>query len=149
MKQLSFSRLYAAVVLLLGLGYWGVMSAACGWALLDGISWRYWYLIFGWIFFLLVFAVEVSPWIDYGLRVWRRNSFSPWLIDAKEVAGKVSSALYTLLSVVTLALPFVLSSDPDFANRDFDILAGFNIVYLLLTLLLIVRKIYLKRRGVM
>ena len=147
MKQLSFSRLYAAVVLLFGLGYWGVMSAACGWALLGSISWRYWYLIFGWMFLLLVFAVEVSPWIDYGLRVWRSGSYSPWLIDVKGVAGKVSSALYTLLSIVTLTLPFVLNSD--FTNRDFDILAGFNIVYLLLTLLLIVRKIYLKRRGVL
>ncbi|MBQ8853428.1 MAG: hypothetical protein IJZ67_03880 [Alistipes sp.] len=149
MKWFSLSRLYAVVVLLLSLGYWGLMSAVYTWVMWSDISWRYWYLALGWLLILLAYTVGTSPWVDYALRIWRDNNFSPWLIDAKEVAGKVSSALYTLLSIVTLTLPFVLSSDPDFANRDFDILAGFNIAYLLLTLLLIVRKIYLKRRGVM
>ncbi len=145
MKWFSLSRLYAAVVLLLSLGYWGLMSAAYTWVMWSNISWRYWYLALGWLLILLAYTVGTSPWVDYALRIWRDNNFSPWLIDAKEVAGKVSSALYTLLSIVTLTLPFVLSSDPDFANRDFDILAGFNIAYLLLTLLLIARKIYRKR----
>lgn len=149
MKWFSLSRLYAVVVLLLSLGYWGLMSAAYTWVMWSDISWRYWYLALGWLLILLAYTVGTSPWVDYALRIWRDNNFSPWLIDAKGLVGKVSSALYTLLSIVTLTLPFVLSSDPDFANRDFDILAGFNIAYLLLTLLLIVRKIYLKRRGVM
>lgn len=145
MKWFSLSRLYAVVVLLLSLGYWGLMSAVYTWVMWSDISWRYWYLALGWLLILLAYTVGTSPWVDYALRIWRDNNFSPWLIDAKEVAGKVSSALYTLLSIVTLTLPFVLSSDPDFANRDFDILAGFNIAYLLLTLLLIARKIYRKR----
>lgn len=149
MKWFSLSRLYAVVVLLLSLVYWGLMSAVYTWVMWSDISWRYWYLALGWLLILLAYTVGTSPWVDYALRIWRDNNFSPWLIDAKGLVGKVSSALYTLLSIVTLTLPFVLSSDPDFANRDFDILAGFNIAYLLLTLLLIVRKIYLKRRGVM
>ena len=143
MKWFSLSRLYAVVVLLLSFGYWGLMSAAYTWVMWSNISWRYWYLALGWLLILLAYTVGTSPWVAYALRIWRDNNFSPWLIDAKGSVGRVFSTLYALLSLAVVALPFVLRSE--LPNGDFMILAIFNITYLLITLLLITRKIYRKR----
>ena len=93
--------------------------------------------VFASCFFVVIFATIASPWVGYGLRMWRSGLFSPWLLDVHSVVGKVYSVVFTLLNIfLIISLLFLFDY-----NRDLEIICTAYILYLPAPIFVVYRAI--------